>query len=214
MSTGSEDRVMYFRCVETGKPFYVLFHRYSPQHRFQIVKISAEMKPNTQDKEEAIEPKPLQPTGIEPIDAVLNSTEVKQLKTLFTGIVRSITGGPKEHPVFPGYEVSEGDFAISEFDFSGWYCPCCGHAQHGAVPSLFVQCGRCKEYVCGARVRNLGRGKSVFSCHDKCGGGGKLEGEMTSYVGASISPQKQQLQAGKKRELKPPKPRSLPPKRL
>ena len=68
-------------------------------------------------------------------------------------------------------------FDASDFDWSGWFCPHCGHRH-------FYQCGTCQEYICGKRVRHLEDGTDTFACHDGCGGTGVVTGCIESFEAA------------------------------
>jgi hypothetical protein len=76
-------------------------------------------------------------------------------------------------------------FKASEFDFSDFYCICCGHSQFKQEWPPFIHCATCKEYVCGGRVVGLENGSQIFQCHDNCSGGGCIEGEIKALSGAS-----------------------------
>src|SRR5216684_4451772 len=41
--------------------------------------------------------------------------------------------------------------AANEYDWSGFYCPCCGYIP-GKQDTDFVHCGKCSEFVCGESV--------------------------------------------------------------
>lgn len=69
-------------------------------------------------------------------------------------------------------------FDASDFDWTGWFCPYCGH-RDTLVP--FVECGQCKELVCGRRVRQMHDGTQSFACHDGCGATGKIEYHIKSF---------------------------------
>jgi hypothetical protein len=81
----------------------------------------------------------------------------------------------------PSYEQTDNSFESLNFDFTGWYCPHCGHKRKDNI-SEFVQCGSCRELVCGGRIQPKD-GAFFFACHDGCGATGKLEGEIKSYQG-------------------------------
>jgi hypothetical protein len=73
----------------------------------------------------------------------------------------------------PQAEESQPTFNLSEFNFSGFSCPLCGYGEK--VPftqgTLYFQCGRCHELVCGVRVREV-RGSLTYRCTNKCGARG------------------------------------------
>lgn len=80
--------------------------------------------------------------------------------------------------------VSSGEFEADDFDFSGWYCGCCRFAHpsdNRTVYSTFVRCGTCREYLCGASVKQISEGVTIFECVGDCQGGGKITGSIDSY---------------------------------
>jgi len=72
-------------------------------------------------------------------------------------------------------------FEADDFDFSGWFCPVCGHRAHDAIPT-FVRCGTCGGLLCASRVWSLPDGSIMFACHDGCGGTGSVNGVIESYT--------------------------------
>jgi hypothetical protein len=70
----------------------------------------------------------------------------------------------------------------SNFDFTDWYCPHCSHRRNGKI-SEFLHCGSCRELVCGGRIKSLSDETFFFSCHNGCGGKGKLEVGTISFQG-------------------------------
>lgn len=80
-----------------------------------------------------------------------------------------------------GNEPGADRFPSKQFDWSGWYCPSCGHNQNAESPHTFIRCGTCRELVCGFSVRDVGPGISTFKCF--CGHGGRIGGQIDSYEG-------------------------------
>ncbi|MEP7286475.1 MAG: hypothetical protein ABI947_11970 [Chloroflexota bacterium] len=113
----------------------------------------------------------------------------------------------------PNYQADSGTFNFSDFSFVGWYCPCCGYGKDTAVDTRFFRCGRCQEYICGARIQRLADGRQSFACHDRCGNQGFMgTGSMTSLSGAGFSTHKPTLIDDKTQRPKLPLPRrALPP---
>jgi hypothetical protein len=187
MNTAKEYRTLQFRCAETGKRFQVSFSRYSPKHKFQIVFIEDEdsnrvynvsrevastsstlMNTNRPDSEEYYPATVENPRSPQSFETPVTEPEHVPSKTTSDR---------------PG---SAHSFQVTDFDFSGWYCLHCGHAQHGTVLHMFIECGKCGEYVCGARVRQIEGGAILFACHDGCGSGGRIEGQIAAYTGTII----------------------------
>lgn len=130
VTTNTEQRTVQFRCAETGKPFFVLFTRYGPSHKFQLVSVS------------------------------------KNPETPSSRCQQHASGTPDHR---------QKSFDASDFDWTGWFCPHCGHEE------TFCQCARCHEYVCGKRVRRLQDGTQTFACHDGCGETGVMTGNIESF---------------------------------
>jgi hypothetical protein len=84
-------------------------------------------------------------------------------------------------------------FNAIEFDFSGWYCPCCNHSKHKNSLEDFICCGTCGEYVCGGRIIQISNGSQTFKCHDGCNGRGIVEGFIKSFSGDSNQLQSSQI---------------------
>jgi hypothetical protein len=77
------------------------------------------------------------------------------------------------------------------YDFTGFYCPCCGFVPE-AVEGSFVHCGKCNELVCmGLGYEKLDNAHNVvrcFVCYPQCGGVGSLVGVIQEYgVARSVS---------------------------
>jgi ribosomal protein S27E len=91
------------------------------------------------------------------------------------GTVSQSQGAEKSAARRGGAEAQSDDIDIEALDFGGWYCPHCGHDGD----TIFVKCGRCRELVCGARVKTkfLSR-KKIFECHDGCGRKGEINSDI------------------------------------
>ena len=79
-------------------------------------------------------------------------------------------------------DSAEHTFDINEFDTIGWNCLFCGYS---VDECSFIQCGRCKELVCGSRVRALPDDSLEFHCHTGCGRVGVISDTLTSLSGAA-----------------------------
>lgn len=103
----------------------------------------------------------------------------------------TITDHNKRHDETRGPQQHTETFRDNDFDFATWHCPYCGLNKKEQVSSIFVQCGSCREYVCGGRVRIEGtrEQKQIFSCHDGCGRVSVIEGLIESYDGSNVKPQ-------------------------
>lgn len=95
-----------------------------------------------------------------------------------TAVYEDATGGMPEGKA-PSLEATE-------MDWSGWYCPACGHGRE-EVARTFFQCSTCHELICGAKVRTLGPGIDTVECRPGCDGSGRLTGEIASYAGVATS---------------------------
>lgn len=98
------------------------------------------------------------------------------------------------------------DFESSNFNFSGWFCGCCRFAHPSdtrPVYSRYVRCGGCREYVCGASVREVSEGVTIFECVGECEGGGVINGRIESYTSSeSVRPNIPQLPAQTGKEVR------------
>jgi hypothetical protein len=72
--------------------------------------------------------------------------------------------------------------AAHEYDWSGFYCPCCGYIPRGS-DTEFVQCGKCREFVCGESITKETTGTRYFRCYPTCGGEGVVTGKIKEYAG-------------------------------
>jgi len=89
-----------------------------------------------------------------------------------------------EQPDGQGVRPGSDHYASNQFDWSGWYCPSCGHNQTVVSPHTFVRCGGCHELVCGFSIREVALGISTFKCF--CGSGGRISATpIDSYEGQS-----------------------------
>ncbi len=108
-------------------------------------------------------------------------------------------------------EYPQKSFDASDFDWTGWFCPHCGHKD------TFIECGKCGEYVCGRRIRQLQDGTETFACHDECGYTGEIKGYIKSFKGSLGQPTEpnKQLYGQKSSQVgklpKPQKRGGLPP---
>jgi len=82
--------------------------------------------------------------------------------------------------IFGSSEEPAQHFAVSEFDFSGFACPHCGHKGSSQVADFFG-CP-CKRFLCGARITEA-NGFTLFACHDGCGKTGILGRAIESFAG-------------------------------
>lgn len=101
-----------------------------------------------------------------------------------------------------------------EVDWAGWHCAVCGYGR--ANEGQFVQCGTCRDLICGATVRNLDEQIRTFECHPTCGGAGRITGDIQDYSGTETTTAQpllgareaaKHLRSGHDRELPPARPR-------
>ena len=162
--TTIEIREIPFRCARTGGRFRVLFGRTNAARNFRIRQVLAE--------DVQSEPNPPGP--------VVGSAIARKLRAIPGRVTR----------VFRNHQLSREThtFDAGEFDFAGWYCPCCGHSQHQQTWPEFVRCSKCGECVCGGRVIQVNNGPQTFERHDGCKGGGRISNNyVQSYAGDKIS---------------------------
>lgn len=209
-------RVLQFRCAETGRRFVGVFVRQAPSRRFRFINAIDEKDLTGHEAPAAGWKKPRSAGQLQtPAVAGLlgGATNLAQRVAMLARNAQAIAtsaaragqgGGPHTEP---GAE----SFDINEFDFTGWYCPCCGYAKDTPVRHRFIRCGRCHEYMCGARVKQLPDGKFYFRCHDRCGHSGVLgEGTIGSMKGMGVSKDNPAQLDGKSSKLPISSQRGLP----
>jgi len=96
-----------------------------------------------------------------------------------------LTTSDSEQSAGQGNEPAADHYDTNQFDWSGWYCPSCGHNQNAESAHRFARCGGCRELVCGFSIREIAPGISTFKCF--CGAGGRLTGQIESYEGHSAA---------------------------
>jgi len=220
-------RVLQFRCAEKGRRFIVVFTKQPPSNRFRVTNVVDEQEVTGQDEPQS-SIKLLEGSVqrmLVPISAVV--AEAAKLIQNFlpasqnTRTIQSAKSAPivKTTPKSPNPTGSTGasgsrtqpppsskrqpaeNYDLSEFDFTGFYCPCCGHGKT-AVQHRFIRCSRCHELVCGARVKQTPDGRLAFACYDRCGNRGFISGgAMTSISGMGFDTQKSALLENKTKAL-------------
>ena len=179
-----DERQLSFRCASTGQQFALRFRRFPGERTYRV-------------------------TGV--IDVV--NIEAPNGAAL----VRRPPGKPRRGllaRLLPGFRAMDSGkgsgasntFNAGDFDFNGWFCPCCGWNRDSRAKSIFVKCGTCGELVCGARVVEIAGGNSMFACHSGCGGSGTIVGRIESYSGSSREQRQMQHQLPRNENMK-----SLPP---
>lgn len=224
MADAEENRILQFRCAETGRRFIVVFVRQPPAKRFRIA--------NVIDEGEVAGSGGLDGTVkllqgsvqrmLVPLPSIIADTG-RLVQRIFSAPAKDqalekvqpeADEEPPEIPLPPPPPPPRrnvDEFTFDDFDFTGWYCPCCGHAKQGYVIHRFIRCGKCREYICGARVSNLPDGRVSFRCHDRCRNTGILgEGTLKSLHGLGVEVDKQGQLPGKSARLPAPG-QSLPP---
>lgn len=201
-------RVLRFRCAETGRRFIVVFMRQHTSVRFTIAAIIDEKEVEESGKLGSSSPvKALQGSverALVPVSEVVTHAR-NMIKRMLPMLFSANKPAPVEEPTassskesswryVPPKAPENENYNPSEFDFKGWYCPCCGHAKNSHAAHLFIQCGRCHEYICAARVKRLPNGSETFRCHNRCGGHGTLGGgNIESMTGMGYEKQKPRL---------------------
>lgn len=159
-----EMRELPFRCAITGKRFTVAFGRYHPNHKYRVVHVS---------------PVPM-------IEAP--STSQPTPRPLLTKFLGPFHLSAKPAPLPKPAPFSRQAFDASDFDFGGWYCPCCGYSRDIPAYLQFVRCSTCNECVCCGRVTRISPGIETFECHDECKGGGRISSNhIETFDGSPIS---------------------------
>ena len=166
-----EKRELPFRCAQTGRRYVVEFGRYHPGSPYRVMDVIEEAQAIEVARE---------PTGPTPL--LLKAPLWQRMLAPFRG--KKSSGGVGKAAA--GSAKTSQSFNAHDFDFDGWYCPCCNHARAGKVDSIFVRCTDCNECVCGGRVTLTRKGDRMFTCHDGCGGGGKIGGTISNFDGAPV----------------------------
>ncbi len=184
-----EMRELPFRCALTGKRFNVAFGRYHRNHKYRVVHVS--MAP-TIEAPSTPPPtaQPLLTKFLGPFHLSVKpapSTPPPTARPLLTKFLGPFHLSAKPAPLPKPAPASRQNFDAREFDFGGWYCPCCGYSHDVPTYPQFVRCGTCKEYVCCARVTRVSLGIETFECHDGCKGGGRITGQIETFDGSPIS---------------------------
>jgi hypothetical protein len=102
-----------------------------------------------------------------------------------------------------GSELTSDRYDRNQFDWSGWYCPSCGHYKDGKSLHGFIRCGGCHELVCGFSARDVGPGISTWKCF--CGHSARIGGRIDSFEGQSAAKTKALASDADIKALPPPK---------
>src|SRR5258706_11563016 len=208
-------RALLFRCANTGRRFVVIFSREKPIERFHVV--------------QAIDEKDL--TGQEMPAAAWKPTtqqatkHISEARTPILGFLQRgtyalrIWGRLRGEAVIqkkaePEKDQARGsttnEYNMADFDFTGWYCPCCEHGKLSKGSIQFVRCAHCREYVCGGRVVKVDNEHQQFNCHDRCGYSGILGGStLSSMAGIDFNVRKTLELEGRSGKLPPPRSRLM-----
>ena len=150
-------RELPFRCALNGARFRVVFGRQDASHRYRVVHVYSAVD------------------GSFPVVAAASGSR-------FLGRLLAPFRGGRRHK---GTELTAlpatQNFEARQFDFGGWYCPCCGLSRDVPSHPQFVRCGTCGECVCCARLIRVSPGIETFACHDGCKGGGRITGHIESF---------------------------------
>ena len=195
-----EVRELPFRCAITGKRFKVVFGRSDANHKYRVVHVAAEpvleasadSSPSarpllTRLREVFLPSKCDSPPDqtVLALESPSNSPSsersllIRLREVFLPSKSRNLSG-----PVSPSQSHA---FDANEFDFSGWYCPCCGHSRDVPVYPPFIRCSKCNECICGARIIRVSPDVQTFECHDGCKNIGRIGGQIESFDGASIA---------------------------
>jgi hypothetical protein len=195
-------RVLQFRCANTGRRFIVIFNRSQPDERFRVMTVIDE-KDLTGQEMPAAAWKPPKPKVSGRLESGMPGLMENARNLLLPLLGKSLTTQKMTHSEEKPHVPEPQAYDMNEFDFTGWYCPCCGH---GKGPGIrFVRCARCREYICGGRITRV-EGGQLFKCHDGCGNSGILGGgTISSMSGIDFNmPKVHQLEGGKKALPAPP----------
>ena len=172
MAADQEDlfAMVQVRCGKTGQVTVALFSRTEVAAQFRIVKVLSSATTNR----EAIGNR--------------SGTAAGAIPDFFAKLRSLVTRdtGDKEQSKGQGSLRTAAHYASDQFDWSGWYCPTCGHSQNAPASTPFFLCGQCHELICGFSAREIGPGICTVKC--LCGGGGRITGKIESYDGHSVAP--------------------------
>ena len=209
---GFEDRrVLQFRCATNERRFVALFSRKKPTERFRFENAIDEKDLTGQEAPAAAWKAPvpqaptLTPTANAPIAGLLQG--VTNALKIFSRSKTDLasTKKTKAHQKHAN-RTTTNEFNMDEFDFRGWYCPCCGHNKHAPARVRFVRCSRCREYICGVGVIQIDDEHLEFNCHERCGNRGDLGfGTLSSMKGVDFDiPIPSELKGGSGKLPAPP----------
>jgi hypothetical protein len=74
-------------------------------------------------------------------------------------------------------------FSAHDYDWGGFYCPCCGYIPAEAGDS-FCHCEACGEFVCQSNViedKNTRPRQRIFHCYPQCGKSGVIAGAIREF---------------------------------
>ena len=195
-----EMRELPFQCAATGKRFKVAFGRSDANHKYRVVHVSAEpvleasadsqpsARPLLTRLREVFLPKKSDESPDQTVLAIeAPSNSQLSERSLLTKLREVFLPSKSEKPSALVLQSQSHAFDATEFDFSGWYCPCCGHSRDVPVHPQFVRCGVCKECVCGARVIHVSPDIKTYECHDGCRSTGRIVGHIETFDGSSIA---------------------------
>ena len=193
-------RELLFRCAVTGKRFKVEFGRQDANHKYRVVHVYAEpvldapassqpsARPLLTRLRETFLPNKTEKPHREKVPALMappnSQPSERSLLTKFREFFLSTKSA--ERATLASTSPVQA-FDAKDFDFSGWYCPCCGHSRDAAVYPQFLRCSKCNECVCGARVIRVSPEIQTFECHDGCKHVGRVGGQIETFDGSQTS---------------------------
>jgi hypothetical protein len=204
-------RALQFRCANTGRRFVVVFSRATPTQRFHVVSVVDEKDITGQET-----PAPgwkaaaSQSTGLLLGPTATVAGLLEGAKRFLQTLLRPNGNAPLQRKPRPAKEQAQpsagSDFDMADFDFTGWYCPCCGHGKPYSGQTRFVRCGRCREYICGGQITRVENGREMFRCHDRCRNSGILgDSVLSSMSGIDLNARKPSELEGGSGQLPPPR---------
>jgi len=186
-----DERQLLFRCASTGQAFAFRFRKVPGERTYRLAGVLNVVNIDAADS-----------------SAIVRRPGGKRRRGLLARLLPAFRAAGSDKGT-----GGSSSFSAEDFDFSGWFCPCCGWNKNIRAKSIFVQCGTCGELVCGARTVETASGKSKFSCHDGCGGTGTIAGPLESYSGTSRERSTVRHQLPRQEDMKSLPPAQVPAKK-
>jgi hypothetical protein len=175
-----EIRELTVYCAKTGLKSNVVFARDRPTDLFRLRRVDANnesvvARAEAWNAAQAMKPapKPKQAHTSEVGRRLLQLARdwMGRGAVLKPDPAHSVTGLVEREEEPPKGTAENGRLLVSEFDFSGFYCPHCRFEREGFD---VLHCSHCDEITCAGTVIEVPNGNFSCRCYPACGGGGLL----------------------------------------